>query len=1373
MLRKSLKSIFANLLFVSAMFAQAEVINITSPTSGATIDTSVVTVSFTVATYFTVGDTNCTDCDGFIRAFLNDVQVASVYSKADFNIANVTDGSYMLTLEAVSPTGDSFDPMIQDTVSFNVIGNPSLCAPSDLMVYEGDSRNTLEWSEPVAGSSGGIGCGDYVVNGFPYSDQNTNVGMVDDWDVTASDGEDVAYTLNLSSETTIDITVCFGYTSYDTKLEIFTFDGTDCSLTYTDAVTTGNYNDDFTCAFSGLYSSLLNVTLAAGQYYIIVDGFSGQTGNYELSIVESTGRTVAHDTQADFDLELLKSGLNPDDLFADFQNLQNARNSSTREIDILCGTFVQYNIYNLADSSLVGSSDTTNFLHENLTNDTEYCYYVRAEYAEGESANSDTACATPAAFAAEPVTNLMATPLDEEVALSWTEPSTSTYVVFTSFEGSDGGFTGNGGFERGVPTVGPSAAGSGAECWATNLNANYDNMMFATLTSPAYDLTGMTNPMMQINHWYNIELNWDGGNVKISDDNGSTWTILTPTVAYPVAAVSTANVGIPGEPAYSGTNSSNFWHNVQFDLSSYDSSTVMFRFDFGTDGSVTYEGWYIDDFALFESSGGRENDGDLTHYNVYLDGVLVEDSVEVTGYLVTGLTNATSYIFSVSAGYYPSYESDTVSVSATPMWLYGDISGTITDPAGATLDSAIVYTGSVKDTTGSDGTYFLGDLEPGDHNVRVTRDGFDWSEADVTVIAQETAVTQDFEMIPVVGVPWGLTAAGSDQTVHLAWRTPGGASAYDLSYYDDLFEAQIGCGGGCEFGVRFTPLGYPATLSDLLISVQGDAGAFNANIIAFLDPNGDVTGPDGLTPIALISGVDLSSPDGSLTQYEVDVSEANIEVTSGDIYIMIQENNSGFMGIANDIAPQSPEYYDRNWAMVGGVYSTIFDAVGGDPSLTGDFGVLATFEGPALAAVTLNNQNEIVEHITYGSYEGVFKSAIAANHDIEAYGYERTLNPENVVRLTDIRYPEPVGRSREDSLIGYNVYHALDTGDTLVHTSSGPDDTTATIAVPANYVEYCYNVKARWNTDNYGILESKPTSDVCAVPYMVGDVDFNNGVDLSDLLTVVDFVLEVTTPSADQFRGADVNMDTVITINDVVMIVDIIYGTAARTLAATDAPVLVDLLSADQQLLISLDYDGLTRGIQFTLAADAALEFGTPLLAVNDAGTMVASHRAEDGTVSVVVINTSGGTVERNANILVRLPYTFKGDRRDRTVVELTDLKAAGMAGETLPVTIREKRIDISVIPSVFALHQNYPNPFNPVTEIQFDVPVESQVTLTIYNIMGQEVTTLTNRTLRAGFHSVRWDGTNGQGELVSTGVYFYRLTSPAFTSTKKMIMVK
>jgi hypothetical protein len=1179
--------------------------------------------------------------------------------------------------------------------------------------------------------------------------------------------------LNLSSETTIDITVCDASTTYDTKLEIFTFDGTDCSLTYTDAVTTGNYNDDFTCTFSFLQSTLQNVTLAAGQYYIVVDGYSGATGSYGISVVETTGRAVAQDTQADFDLELLKSGLDPDDLFAEFQNLQNARNSSTREIDVLCGTFVQYNIYNLADGSLAGSSDTTYFLHENLTNDTEYCYYVRAEYSEGESANSDTACATPEAFVAEPVTNLMATPLDEEVALSWTIPSTSDYVEFTSFEGSDGGFTGSGGFERGIPTVGPSSAGSGDECWGTYLNANYDNSMYATITSPAYDLTGLTSPMMQINHWYNIELNWDGGNVKISDDNGSTWTILTPTVAYPVAAVNAANVGIPGEPAYSGTNTSNHWHTVQFDLSSYDSSTVMFRFDFGSDPSIPYEGWYIDDFALFEFSGGRENDGDLTHYNVYQDGVLVEDSVEVTGYLATGLTNATTYTFGVTAAYYPDFESDAVTVSATPTWLDGDIVGTVSDPNGNLLDSAIVRTGTFIDTTGADGTYFLDNLEPGVHTVSVQRQDFENDSEEVTVIAQAAAVVQDFILTPDLARANGLEATAGDHQIDLIWKKPGAGGSYELYYYDDILESQLGCGGGCEFGVRFTPLGYPATLTTILLSVQGDASVLSGNILAFIDDAGSIAGPGGLTPVTLAAGLDLSSPDGSLTQYEIDVSAAGVVVNSGDIYIMILENNSGFMGIANDNAPQSPEYYDRNWAMVGGLYQTIFDATGGDPSLTGDFGLLATFDGASLAAATLNNNNEVVELIPEGSYEGIFMTEVAADYDIESKGYQRIPNPDNVVRLTNIHIPEPSARSRTDSLIGYNIYQSLEAGDTLVATNTGADDTTATITVPDNYVEYCYNVRARWNTDSYGLLESKPTSDACAIPYTLGDVDFNSSVDISDLLTVVDFVLEVSTPSEEQFRGADVNVDEEITINDVVMIVDIIYGTAARTMASADATVLADLLSADQQLLISLDYDGLTRGIQFELDANAALEFGTPLLAVNDNGTMVMSHRAEDGTVSVVVINTSGGTIERSENVLIRLPYTFKGDRRDKAVVELKELKAAGMAGESLPVTIREKRIDIMVVPSVFALHQNYPNPFNPVTEIQFDVPVESKVKLTIYNLMGQEVTTLSHSTLEAGFHSVRWDGTNGLGEQVGTGLYFYRLSSPSFTSTKKMILVK
>ena len=1293
MLRKLLSTIIINLSLVGVMFAQAEVISITSPASGESITTSDVTVSFDVASYFAMGDSGCVDCDGFVRAYLNDDLVYNATSIADFEISDVIDGSYILTLEAVNPSGDSFDPTIEDTVSFTVIGNPSLCNPYDLMVYPGDGRNTLEWSEPVLGGGGGIGCGDFLIDGLPFTDINSNVGMLDDWDVTFSDGEDVAYTLNLSVETTIDVTLCDASTTYDTKLEIFTFDGSDCSLTYTDALTTGNYNDDFTCQFSSLQSSLMNVTLPEGQYYIVVDGFGGQTGNYGLSVTESTGRSMVQNTQDDFDLELLKSGLDPDDLFADFDRLQSARSLIQREVDVLCGTFVQYNVYDESDNSLVGSTDTTFFIHDNLTNDLEYCYFVRAEYAEGESVNSDTACATPATFNPEAVTNLSAAALDEEVALSWTDPTIPSYIFYENFINGipatwtivDGG-TSVDTWMSPDPNHSWSAFGDNLYVICDSDAADPSAGLDEELITPSLDFTNQSTPFLQFETYYNdIQSGSEYAEVDVSIDGGNTWTNVIQW---------DSDQGSTTLPLTAGV-----------DISSIagGESDVQIRFHFTDDGAWAWY-WAVDNVRILDSNPtlSRWNDGDLTHYNVYQDGVLVADSVETTSYLVTGLTNTTAYTFSVSAAYYPNYESDTVSVTATPTWLYGDVTGTITDPNGTPLDSTIVSTGDFSDTTGSDGTYFLGGLDPGVHTLKASRAGFDWVEADVTIIAQDAAVTADIVLIPSLMVSNGLEATAGDETIHLTWNKPGSVTDVDLTGEWTLFY-DWGCSGSPgSVPVEFTEDGGLLVYGDLL-------GGW----------------------VAENNTIDLSEGDGC--------AAATFEYNAYfyfDYYTTVY-----YMYVEEDVFT--------------GMITSGYGGHDGDNS-----GIRLTASMRETDALDQRSISDILDVI-------IGAENIAVNSD-EARILKTIFN-------NDLSSASTVqARSREDSLIGYNVYQVLSTDDTLVVTTTSGDDTTATITVPANYVEYCYYVKARWNTDNYGVLESKQSNVACAVPFRSGDIDFNDAVDVSDLLSVVDFILLQDIPTEAEFRNADVNMDMEINIADVVMIVDIIVGGSnARTLAASDVPVLVDLLSADQQLLVNLDYEGLTRGLQFTLSADASLEFGSPLLSVSDAGTMVASNRAEDGTVTVVVVNTSGGTVERADDVLVRIPYTFTGDRKDKTVVELKDLKAAGMAGESLPVTIREKRIDISVVPSVFALHQNYPNPFNPVTEIQFDVPLESKVKLTIYNIMGQEVRTLSNSTLEAGFHSVRWDGTNGLGEQVSTGLYFYRLSSPVFTSTKKMIMMK
>jgi glucuronoarabinoxylan endo-1,4-beta-xylanase len=85
-----------------------------------------------------------------------------------------------------------------------------------------------------------------------------------------------------------------------------------------------------------------------------------------------------------------------------------------------------------------------------------------------------------------------------------------------------------------------------------------------------------------------------------------------------------------------------------------------------------------------------------------------------------------------------------------------------------------------------------------------------------------------------------------------------------------------------------------------------------------------------------------------------------------------------------------------------------------------------------------------------------------------------------------------------------------------------------------------------------------------------------------------------------------------------------------------------------------------------------------------------------------------------------------------------------------------------------FALSQNYPNPFNPSTVISYQVPVNTDVRLEVFNMLGQSVTVLVNEQKSAGSHSVRFDATS-----LSSGMYFYQIQSAGFSETRKMLLIK
>jgi hypothetical protein len=98
------------------------------------------------------------------------------------------------------------------------------------------------------------------------------------------------------------------------------------------------------------------------------------------------------------------------------------------------------------------------------------------------------------------------------------------------------------------------------------------------------------------------------------------------------------------------------------------------------------------------------------------------------------------------------------------------------------------------------------------------------------------------------------------------------------------------------------------------------------------------------------------------------------------------------------------------------------------------------------------------------------------------------------------------------------------------------------------------------------------------------------------------------------------------------------------------------------------------------------------------------------------------------------------------------------------------------IIPVSYKLLQNYPNPFNPNTTIKFGIPEEGNnklVSLKIFNILGQEVTTLINKNMKSGYHEVQWNSLNQQGLPVASGVYFYRLIGEGIHQVKKMVLIK
>ena len=199
--------------------------------------------------------------------------------RANDGMVNSNTATVSITITNINRGPTAFDS------SYILLANMALNGVLSASDEDGDDLSFSIGTNPSNGTvtlNNDLGCADYSIAALPFSHQSSNTDQPNNWNVTYSDGPDVAYKLVLEDSTVISVSTCAPYTNFDTKLEIFTADN-QCV-----GSTTGYYNDDNTCSYFYYSSTLDSCALGPGIYYVVVDGYDGDTGNYQVDVAEVT-----------------------------------------------------------------------------------------------------------------------------------------------------------------------------------------------------------------------------------------------------------------------------------------------------------------------------------------------------------------------------------------------------------------------------------------------------------------------------------------------------------------------------------------------------------------------------------------------------------------------------------------------------------------------------------------------------------------------------------------------------------------------------------------------------------------------------------------------------------------------------------------------------------------------------------------------------------------------------------------------------------------------------------------------------------------------------------------------------------------------------
>ncbi|MBW7887486.1 MAG: right-handed parallel beta-helix repeat-containing protein [Bacteroidetes bacterium] len=446
-------------------------------------------------------------------------------------------------------------------------------------------------------------------------------------------------------------------------------------------------------------------------------------------------------------------------------------------------------------------------------------------------------------------------------------------------------------------------------------------------------------------------------------------------------------------------------------------------------------------------------------------------------------------------------------------------------------------------------------------------------------------------------------------------------------------------------------------------------------------------------------------------------------------------------------------------------------------SYSNNSGILIFNSSVSITSSDIHHNKNGISFFQYPDESLAAKKNIAAT--IIQYGASRSLS------IND--YPSQIAYCNifQNSLYGleFDIYSmdTLDARNNYWGDPSGPLVLTGDILNPQGKGDEI-------NITGSGVVLYEPFLSSSS-SYLYGDVSGNGLITAYDASLVLQNFIGERSFTPIQSIVADVTGDSTISPLDASYILRYVVGIInefpalgklsmeTQSASAFDFSLVPGTKAGEFELTIRLNKPSSIYGIGFKLSYDTT--YISPISVAKGANTdsMVLAYYFPKGEANVALAGTAP---LNNEGEIAKFSFVLKDAAKGKETIPFTVnkfiLNETDVTDETPKIILNVR--NVFPVPATFALEQNFPNPFNPATTIQYQLPKTSAVTITVYNILGQEIKRLVHEVQTPGFYSVTWNGMDESSSRAASGMYLYRIQAESsgnepFVKVKKMLFLK